>query len=81
MSEIKMYGTNECPDCRRSKLFLEENGVGYDWVDIDQEPGAAELVVRVNDGQRSVPTIIFPDGSLLVEPTNKELAEKLGLSK
>ena len=81
MSEIKMYGTNECPDCRHSKLFLEENGVGYDWVDIDQDPGAAELVVRVNDGQRSVPTIIFPDGSLLVEPTNRELAEKLGLSK
>lgn len=76
---IVVYGTPWCPDCRRSKQFLGEHRVPYDYVDIDQDPAAQAEVMRINRGNRSVPTIVFPDGSSLTEPTNEELAKKLGL--
>jgi thioredoxin reductase (NADPH) len=80
MSEkIKVYGAPWCPDCRRSKQFLGEMRIAYDWVDIDQDASAAEVVREKNDGKQIIPTIIFPDGSFLVEPSNDELAQKLGL--
>jgi thioredoxin reductase (NADPH) len=74
-----VYGTPWCPDCRRSKQFLGEHRVPYDYVDIDQDPAAQAEVMRINRGNRSVPTIVFPDGSSLTEPSNEELAKKLGL--
>jgi len=82
MSEemIKVYGAPWCPDCRRSKQFLGEMRVPYDWIDIDEDAAAAELVRQKNDGKQIIPTIIFPDGSLLAEPSNSELAGKLGLT-
>ena len=77
---ITVYGAPWCPDCRRSKQFLGEQRVQYKWVDIDQDPEGREHVQRVNDGKQIIPTIVFGDGSTLVEPTNAELAAKLGLS-
>lgn len=77
--EIVMYGTNWCPDCKRSKQFLGDQRIQYDWVDIEQDPEAMLYVEKVNQGMRRIPTIQFPDGSVLVEPSNAELAEKLGL--
>lgn len=74
-----VYGTPWCPDCRRSKQFLGEHRVPYDYIDIDQDPAAQAEVMRINRGNRSVPTIVFPDGSSLTEPSNEELAKKLGL--
>ena len=76
---IKVYGADWCPDCRRSKGFLEEQGVAYQWIDVDQDEQAQEYVRQVNNGRRIIPTILFPDGSILVEPGNAELAKKLGL--
>ena len=76
---IQMYGAPWCPDCKRAKQFLNEQRVPYQWHDIDQDPEARDYVRRVNDGKQIIPTIVFPDGSILVEPTNAELAEKLGL--
>lgn len=78
---ITVIGASWCPDCRRAKTFLAEQRVAYDWVDLEQHPEATEIVERYNNGSRSIPTIIFPDGSHLVEPGNDELAEKLGLSR
>ena len=75
---ITVYGTNWCGDCRRSKLFLDTRGIGYDWVDIEQDAEAALKVMELNGGYRSVPTIVFEDGSTLIEPSNAELAQKLG---
>ena len=75
---ITMYGTGWCPDCRRSKRWLEENKVAFVYVDIDADADGAEFVKSVNNGNRSVPTIVFPDGTKLVEPSNIELAEKVG---
>jgi glutaredoxin-like protein len=76
---ILVYGTTWCSDCRRAKQFLGEHRVPYAWIDIEQDEAAMREVERLNAGKRSVPTILFPDGSTLVEPSNDQLAEKLGL--
>ena len=80
-SEITVYGANWCGDCRRAKKFMDDNGVGYDWVDVENDPAAIELVLKLNGGKRIIPTIVFDDGSILIEPTNSELAKKLGVGK
>ena len=77
MNEIIVYSTSWCGDCRRAKRVLDHHGAHYRWIDIDKSPGAAEQVVRINRGYRSVPTILFPDGSVMVEPSDRELAAKL----
>ena len=77
---IKVYGAPWCPDCRRSKQFLGEMRIPYEWVDIDQDPAAAQVVREKNNGKQIIPTIVFEDGSFLVEPGNDELARKLGLA-
>jgi thioredoxin reductase (NADPH) len=80
MAKIKVYGAPWCPDCKRSKQFLAEQRVPYDWIDIDKEPSAADVVREKNNGKQIIPTIVFEDGSFLAEPPNDELARKLGLS-
>ncbi len=74
---ITMYSTTWCSDCRRSRKVFEAMGVAYTEVDIEQDPKAAELVRKINNGSQSVPTIIFPDGSTLTEPSNAALEQKL----
>jgi len=56
MSELTMYSTKWCSDCRRAKLFLRERKVAFREVNVDEDPDAEELVLRVNDGRRKVPT-------------------------
>ncbi len=77
---IRMYGANWCGDCRRAKQFFGEQRVHYEYIDLTQQPDAISEVERINNGMRSIPTIIFPDGSVLVEPSNTQLAAKLGLN-
>ena len=77
--EIVVYATRWCFDCKRSEKFLRRKRIDFRWVDIDKDPGGREFVLEVNNGSRSVPTIVFPDGSILVEPSNDELATKLGI--
>ncbi len=77
--KITLYGAYWCPDCRRSKKFLSEQFVPFKWVDIEQDKEAEALVLKKNNGKRIIPTIVFEDDSFLVEPTNAELAKKLGL--
>ena len=77
--QIIVYSTVWCPDCKRAKQFFGEQRVPYLNIDIEQEAEAMAFVERVNRGKRIIPTIVFPDGSMLVEPTNAQLAEKLGL--
>ncbi len=78
--KIVVYGAPWCPDCRRSKQFLGEMRVPYSWVDIDADAAAAAIVREKNDGKQTIPTIVFPDNSILVEPSNSEIAQKLGLT-
>lgn len=77
--DITVYGAHWCPDCRRSKMFLGEHQIPYNWVDIEEDPAAQQRVIQLNDGKRIVPTIVFGDGSFLAEPSNAQLADKLGL--
>ena len=79
MSEAKitMYGTSWCGDCLRAKDFLERHKIQYLWVNVDSDTEGLNYVKKVNDGKRIVPTIVFEDGSVMVEPTNAELAKKL----
>lgn len=76
--KIKFYGATWCPDCRRSKQLLDEKGVEYDYINIDEVEGAAEEVKKINNGMQSIPTIVFPNGTILVEPSNTELQKNLG---
>ena len=78
-SKITIYGAYWCPDCRRAKKFLGEQFVPYRWVDIEQDKESEAFVLQKNNGKRIIPTIVFEDGSFLVEPSNAELAKKLGL--
>ncbi|MGC1183791.1 MAG: FAD-dependent oxidoreductase [Candidatus Dormiibacterota bacterium] len=80
MPEITVYGAPWCPDCKRSKQFLSQHRVAFNWVDIDQDHGGLELVEKLQQGGRTIPTIVFGDGDFLLEPTDEELAAKLGLS-
>lgn len=78
---MTVYGALWCPDCRRSKQFLAEHRMPYRWVDIEQEPEAQETVRQLNDGRQIIPTIVFDDGGpILVEPSNAELAARLGIN-
>ena len=74
MEPIKFYGTTWCGDCRRAKAIFAEMQVPYVWIDIDQNPQAAAFVKQINRGLRRVPTIMFPDGTILVEPENDILS-------
>ncbi len=77
--DITVYGAYWCPDCRVSKQFLGENRIPYNWVNIEEDKEAEQLITRINNGKRVIPTITFGDGSFQVFPSNAELAEKLGL--
>ena len=79
-AKITVYGAPWCPDCKRAKQFLGEQRVPYNWVDIDQDESGRQYVQQANDGKQIIPTIVFEDGSILVEPTNAEMAAKLGIS-
>ena len=75
---ITIYATEWCWDCRRARKFFDQHGIAYQWVDIDDDPKAEAYVKQANRGMRSVPTICFPDGAVLVEPSDDELRKKLG---
>ena len=76
-SQITMYGAEWCGDCRRSKRFLDENKVGYNYIDVEADASASDKVIEINGGMRSIPVIVFPDGSHLTEPSDNDLKAKL----
>ena len=75
---LKLYGANWCPDCRNTKRFLGEQGVAYDWIDIDADEDANRRIAELNNGKRVIPTIEL-NGDVLVNPSDAELADRLGL--
>ncbi|HMN62173.1 MAG TPA: glutaredoxin domain-containing protein [Anaerolinea sp.] len=77
--KIILYGTSWCGASRVARRLLDENHIEYQWVDIDLDMDGRKYVEQVNRGYRSVPTIVFPDGSMLVEPTSTVLKQKLGV--
>jgi mycoredoxin len=76
MATILVYGADWCGDCRRSKRLLEHLGVDYRWIDVEHDPEKAEEARRIG-GTRSIPVIVLPDHSVLVEPTDAELEARV----
>ena len=76
-AQIKIYGTSWCPDCARAKQVFNKLKVSFEWINIDQDKNSAAYVEKINRGFKSVPTIVFPDNSILVEPGNAELEKKI----
>ncbi len=76
---ITVMGTSWCSDCKRAKRFLGDQQVEYKWVDVEQDEKARTFVEDHSDGKTIIPTIVFDDGTILVEPSNAQLAQKLGL--
>jgi len=74
--QITMYATEYCSDCLRAKKFFEQNNIPYERIGIEDNPKATEFVMKINNGYRSVPTIVFPDGTILVEPSWDDLRKK-----
>ena len=75
--QITMYGADWCGDCRRSKRLFEELNVEYTLIDTDADVTAADKVIEINGGAKSIPVIVFSDGSHLTEPSDNDLKAKL----
>lgn len=76
-AQITMYGAAWCGDCRRSKKYLDSHKVEYNYIDVEADESAAEKVIEINGGMRSIPVILFPDGTHMTEPSDKDLEAKL----
>jgi len=79
-SNIVIYGVNWCWDSRRARRFFDKNKIPYTFINIDKDKRGEQFVLEANDGLRSVPTIVFNDGSILVEPSTSELTNKLNIT-
>jgi mycoredoxin len=77
MMKIKFYGATWCPDCNRAKQVLDDRQVEYEYINLEENPDAADEVVRINNGYQSIPTIVFPSGKVLIEPSNEQLTQAL----
>ena len=75
--QITMYSTTWCGYCRRLKSQLEREGIGFAEVDIEQVPEAADYVMSVNGGNQTVPTVVFPDGTALTNPSLAQVKDRL----
>ncbi len=79
-AKIIIYGADWCGNCIRARRFLNQFNIQYRWINIDRDEIGEEYVIKANKGMRSIPTIVFEDGSILVEPSNLKLAQKLGIT-
>lgn len=76
-TKVTMYSADWCGDCRRSKRLLDLLQVKYQLIDVEADPAAAAKVIEINGGFRSIPVIVFQDGTHLTEPSDKALTQKL----
>ena len=74
---VTMYSTPWCGYCHRLKAQMDREGIRYEVVDIEAHPEAAEIVMSVNGGNQTVPTLVFPDGSALTNPSVAQVKDKL----
>ena len=75
---LTMYTTEWCAFCRRLKSQLARDGITMTEVDIERDPAAAEYVMSVNGGNQTVPTVVFPDGSVMVNPSALQVKKRMG---
>jgi mycoredoxin len=79
-TDLTMFTTTWCGFCRTLKRQLDDADIAFTEIDIEQTPGAAEFVAQVNGGNRTVPTLLFPDGSVLTNPRLSDVREHLNSS-
>jgi len=77
---VAFYATHWCSTCKRLKKFLEDFGIDVNWIDIDKDNEASEIVIELNNGKRRIPTIVFSDETFLINPNKNQVLNKLGLS-
>jgi len=75
---LTMYTTTWCAFCRRLKSQLATEGIEITEINIEEDPAAAEYVMSVNGGNQTVPTVVFPDGSVITNPSAKAVVQRLG---
>ena len=76
-AQITMYGADWCGDCRRSTAYLNSHKVEFKYIDIELDEEASNKVIEINKGLRSIPVILFPDGTHMTEPSDIDLEAKL----
>ena len=76
-AQLTMYTTQWCDFCRRLKSQLARDGITMTEVDIERDPAAADYVMSVNGGNQTVPTVVFPDGSVLVNPSAAQVKKRM----
>jgi mycoredoxin len=76
-ARFTMYSTPWCGYCHRLKKQLEREGIGFDLVDIEQQPEAAEIVQSANNGNQTVPTLVFEDGTSMTNPSVAQVRDKV----
>jgi mycoredoxin len=74
---LTIYSTTWCGPCRRLRAQLDREGIAYEVVDIEEDPTAAAYVESVNGGNQTVPTVVFPDGGVLTNPSLTEVKLRL----
>jgi len=74
---LTMYSTSWCGYCKRLKSQLNDLGITFDEVNIEEVPGTAEIIEKINNGNRTVPTLVFSDGAAMTNPSAKQVQEKL----
>ena len=77
--QLTIYSTQWCGYCHRLMKQLDREGVGYAVVDIEHDPAAADYVMSVNGGNQTVPTVVFPDGSAMTNPSLREVTARLAV--
>ena len=74
---VTMYTTTWCGYCKRLKRMMQDDGINFVEVDIETTPGTAEIVEKVNNGNQTVPTLVFTDGTAMTNPSLAKVKEKL----
>ncbi|MCU1639802.1 MAG: hypothetical protein JWN03_77 [Nocardia sp.] len=77
MDDIVLYGADWCGDCRRAKTWLRENNIPFTDIDVEHDDAARDKAIALADGRKNIPVVVIPDGTVLIEPTNAQLAEAL----
>jgi len=76
-NEVTIYSADWCGDCRRSKRLMDSLNVAYTLIDVEKDLSAADKVIEINGGAKSIPVIVFSDGTHLTEPSDNDLTAKL----
>ncbi|MDH3755788.1 MAG: FAD-dependent oxidoreductase [Acidimicrobiia bacterium] len=79
-ARVVLYGADWCPDCRRAKAYLGDNGIKYQYIDVDEHDWATAEIEAINDGKRTIPTILVGD-TWYVNPDNATLRDALGIEQ